>query len=91
MIGARAVDHAELIPALVCLVVGVHFFPLARLFDVPRYRLTGSALVIVAAATLITMLPLDLSAATGRAAASFGAALVLWATSSSWVGPFARA
>src|SRR5665811_552608 len=34
-------DQPALIPALVCLVVGIHFFPLVRVFDQPRYMWTG--------------------------------------------------
>ena len=82
---ARAVDRPEIIPALVCLVVGAHFFPLAGLFDAPRYRLTGGALVAVAAATLLAVPALGLPGGAWRAAPCFGAALVLWATSASWV------
>lgn len=91
VVGARAADRPEIIPALVCLVVGVHFFPLARLFGVPRYRLTGGALVAVGAAALVAVPALDLPAGAWQAVPGFGAALVLWATSASWVGPFARA
>jgi hypothetical protein len=43
--------HGDIVPVAVCLVVGVHFFPLARLFEVPLYLRTAVALCAVAAAT----------------------------------------
>jgi hypothetical protein len=43
--------HRDVVPVAVCLVVGVHFFPLARLFHVPLYHRTGVALCAVVAAT----------------------------------------
>jgi hypothetical protein len=75
-----ASGHGELIAAVVCLGVGIHFFPLRRLFNVGVYDYTGAALCVLAAATLAvatlthqppmwTMLP------------GIGAALVLYTTS----------
>ena len=48
-----ATGHSPLIPAVVCLGVGIHFFPLARLFAVPLYDRTGAALCLVAVATTV--------------------------------------
>jgi len=49
-----AVTHlTELIPAIVCLGVGIHFFPLARLFHVPIYVRTGAALCAIAVLTAV--------------------------------------
>lgn len=75
-----ATGHSQLIPAVVCLGVGIHFFPLRRLFNVPIYDRTGAVLCAIAIATaplatfahqpaLWTMLP------------GFGAALTLYTTS----------
>lgn len=74
--------HAELIPAAICLVVGIHFFPLASIFDMPPYRWTAIALCVVAAigAGLLGVT----GAATGRAVVGLGAAAVLW-VSAFWV------
>jgi hypothetical protein len=36
-----ATRNFELIPSLNLIIVGIHFFPLARLFQVPRYNITG--------------------------------------------------
>ena len=40
-------------PAANLLIVGVHFFPLARLFKVPRYTVLGAVFCIVPASILI--------------------------------------
>lgn len=89
-LGAGAADRAELIPALVCFVVGVHFLPLAGLFDVPRYRVTGGALVALAVVTFAVVPTLSLPAGAWQALPGFGAALVLWATSASLAIPATR-
>jgi hypothetical protein len=71
--------HPRLIPAIVCLGVGIHFFPLRRLFAVPIYDRTGAGLCLIAMATFV------LAPATGRPALwtivpGVGAALILYAT-----------
>lgn len=65
-------------PAAICLVVGVHFLPLAPVFDQPQYRWTAAGLVAVAAAGLVAITAAD--AATAIAIVGFGAAAVLCAT-----------
>ena len=71
----------EFIPALVALVVGLHFFPLASLFRVPLYHGTGAALCVVAVATPIAALSLGASTAVWQMMPGLGAAAILWATS----------
>jgi len=71
--------RSEWMPAVICAVVGLHFIPLARLFDVPLYYATAVALWLVGATTMIL-------GATGAAALwqplpGLGAAVALWATS----------
>ncbi|MFD0773777.1 DUF7010 family protein [Streptomonospora algeriensis] len=68
-----------LLPPVVCLIVGLHFFPLARLYDQRQYHWTGVLLTAVAAA--------GFGGATWGAgtqavlsAVGFAAALVLWAS-----------
>lgn len=51
-----AVGHPHLIPAMICLGVGVHFFPLIRLFRVPVYAVTGVAMCAVAALSAVVAL-----------------------------------
>lgn len=71
----------ELIPAAVALVVGLHFFPLATLFRVPLYHVTGAALCSVAVATPLLAAPLGAQAAAWQVVPGLGAAAILWATS----------
>lgn len=68
-----------LIAPVTCLVVGLHFFPLARIFDQPQYWSTGTLLVVVAAVGAATFLA---GAATPTTFVVVGlpAAVVLWAT-----------
>ena len=46
-------DRPLLIPVAVALIVGLHFFPLARLFHVPIYSVTGLLCVACAFASLL--------------------------------------
>jgi hypothetical protein len=77
--------HAyPMIPAAVALIVGIHFFPLARLFGVPGYWITGAllcALALAAIAGLSLSLPLDgASPYHWSLFVGIGATLVLWLT-----------
>ena len=47
--------HWELIVPLTLIVVGLHFLPLARLFQVPRYNVTGILFCVIPAATLLAV------------------------------------
>ncbi|GAA2625413.1 hypothetical protein [Streptomyces vastus] len=67
------------IPAAVCLVVGLHFLPLARSFAQPQYWWTGGLLITLALAGAVTLADGG-DAANVRLFIGFGAALVLWAT-----------
>lgn len=60
----------------VMFIVGVHFYPLARLFHVPMYYLTGTLMAGWAIAY-----PILFSAGSGDAVGGIGAGAVLWATS----------
>ncbi|MFE3070062.1 hypothetical protein [Streptomyces sp. NPDC059247] len=77
---SNASGHPEFIPVGICLVVGVHFFPLARLFDQGQYRWTAVLLTAVAVVGLV-VLAAGTSAETIRAVVGLGAAAVLWASS----------
>jgi hypothetical protein len=44
-------DLVSFIPAVVALIVGIHFFPLARLYGVRAYHVTGAALCALALVT----------------------------------------
>lgn len=69
----------QIVPPAVCLVVGLHFLPLARLFDQPQYTATAIGLCVAAVlggAVLLTGPSLEVS----RLVVGGLAALVLWAT-----------
>ena len=67
-----------MIPAAVCAIVGVHFFPLARIFDESLYAWTGALLCAVSVGGMIGLAVVDGQAS--RAVVGLGAAAVLWAT-----------
>ena len=71
----------EFIPALVALVVGLHFFPLASLFRVPLYHATGAGLCLVAVVTPLVASPLGAQTVAWQVVPGLGAAVILWATS----------
>ena len=77
---AVALAAPGLIAPVVCLVVGVHFLPLARVVDQPEYRLTGVALLVVGLAGVVVLAVAGPDAA--RALSGIGAAIALWGTSS---------
>jgi hypothetical protein len=72
--------RTDLIPLIVCLAVGVHFFPLARLFRMPIYDRTGIALCVVAVVSALAApllgLPILWTLLPG-----LGSAVILFATS----------
>ena len=80
------------IPAAVALIVGIHFFPLARLFSVPGYWITGVLLCVMALAAIAGLslgLPLDgASLYSWSLFVCIGATLVLWLTGGyvAWMG-----
>ncbi|WP_329621063.1 hypothetical protein OG357_11570 [Streptomyces sp. NBC_01255] len=77
---SNASGHPEFIPVGIGLVVGLHFFPLARLFDQRQY--TGTAVALTAVALVgLAVLAAGSSAETIRAVVGLGAAVVLWASS----------
>ena len=71
--------HARWIPAVVCVAVGLHFVPLARMFGLGLYNVTAAALCLVAAVTMV-LGATGGSPALWRLLPGFGTALVLWAT-----------
>ena len=71
------IGRQTLIPAAVCAIVGVHFFPLARIFDESLYAWTGALLLAVSVGGMIVLAAVDGQAS--RAVVGLGAAAVLWA------------
>jgi hypothetical protein len=78
--GLAKAGHPGLIPAAVCCVVGLHFLPLARVFDVRTYLLTGTLLIAVAALGA-AVYSQDPDGTLARVVVGLPAAVTLWATS----------
>jgi hypothetical protein len=62
-----------------CLVVGLHFLPLAWVFDLPGYWWSGGLLMVVALAGAV-LFAYDVDNAAIRSTVGLSAAVVLWAT-----------
>ncbi|OZB91291.1 hypothetical protein [Paenibacillus sp. XY044] len=80
----NATGHTALIPIVIALIVGIHFYPLASLFRVKFYHLTGTLLCLLALATLL-FLPVEASLGahhinTYMSVVGLGSALILWGT-----------
>ncbi len=63
-----ATHHYPLIVAIDLMIVGIHFFPLASLFRVPRYNLMG---LLFCAIPVVTVLVLPIQAHMGNALSWF--------------------
>ena len=72
--GLARVGRPDLIVCLVALAVGLHFFPLARWLPMPKYYLTGVALIVAAGLGLILPTVDRIVVVAGSAAA------ILWLT-----------
>ncbi|QIQ04185.1 hypothetical protein [Streptomyces liangshanensis] len=81
-----ATGHSEAVPAVIALAVGLHFFPLAGLFGVRFYHLTGAALCLFAVAALL-LAPLTSTPALWTLLPGLGSALTLYATAARLVQP----
>lgn len=80
----NATRHPELIPVIIAIIVGVHFIPLAPLFQVRLYYFTGALLSLLAIITLL-LVPAKVTLGEHQINAfmsvvGFGSALILWGT-----------
>jgi len=80
----NAAGHSEFIPLVIAMIVGVHFFPLAPLFQVNLYYWTGALLCLLAIGTWL-FVPAEFTLGEHRISGfmsitGFGSALILWAT-----------
>jgi hypothetical protein len=76
--------RGDLFPPAMPLVIGLHFFPLAALFQLPVYRATASAASMISMAALL--MPATVLGPDSRLVLNgvgFGA--VMWATAACWV------
>ncbi|MFJ7183232.1 DUF7010 family protein [Lysinibacillus xylanilyticus] len=77
-------NHLELFVPVMALIVGAHFFPLAHLFQVKIYYISGSLLCLISAITLVT-LPIKITWGNHQimlwwTSVGFSSALILWGT-----------
>ena len=80
----ESTNHLDLFVPVMALIVGVHFFPLAHLFQVKLYYISGSLLCLLSIITLIA-LPIRVSWGNNEIMVwwtfvGFSSALVLWGT-----------
>ncbi|MGE3911919.1 MAG: hypothetical protein AB7K36_21350 [Chloroflexota bacterium] len=68
----------SLIPATVCVIVGMHFIPLARIFDEAAYTLAGLVLCAIGLVGYGMVALVD--GPTSQVVVGCGAALTLWST-----------
>jgi hypothetical protein len=72
--------HQHWIAPLVCLIVGIHFLPLARTFAVPAYNWTGGGLIAVALLTLVLAPGFNWPDSAWLGVPTLAAAIILWFT-----------
>lgn len=77
-------NHLNLFVPVMALIVGAHFFPLASLFQVPIYYITGTLLCLLATIVMLTF-PVKIIVSDHQIMAwwvsvGFGSALILWGT-----------
>jgi len=77
-------NHLNLFVPVMALIVGAHFFPLASLFQVPIYYITGTLLCLLATIIMLTF-PVKIIISDHQIMAwwvslGFGSALILWGT-----------
>jgi hypothetical protein len=77
-------NHLDLFVPVMALIVGAHFFPLAHLFQVKIYYISGLLLCLLSAITLLTF-PVRVSWENHQimvwwTSVGFGSALILWGT-----------
>ena len=68
------IRRPDFILPTIALIVGLHFIPLARVFAVPLYCASGSAIVVVAIASFVSKPPAR------QAIACIGSGVALWVT-----------
>ncbi|MFP3663676.1 hypothetical protein SB717_00870 [Priestia sp. SIMBA_032] len=77
-------NHLNLFVPVMALIVGAHFFPLASLFQVPIYYVTGTLLCLLATIVMLTfpvkIIINDYQIMAWWVSVGFGSALILWVT-----------
>lgn len=80
----QSTNHLDFFVPVMALIVGAHFFPLAHLFQVNLYYISGSLLFLLSAITLFT-LPVRVTWGNHQimvwwTSVGFSSALILWGT-----------
>ncbi|MFJ4838149.1 hypothetical protein [Streptomyces sp. NPDC088746] len=76
---SNATGHPAFVPPAIALVVGLHFVPLARLYDQWQYKGTAALLTGVAVLGFV-LIAAGLSDGSVRAVVGLGSAVTLWAS-----------
>ncbi|NEW00474.1 hypothetical protein GYH73_000950 [Bacillus megaterium] len=75
-------NHLNLFVPIMAFIVGAHFFPLASLFQVPIYYITGTLLCLLATIVILTfpvkIIIRDHQVMAWWVSVGFGSALILW-------------
>jgi hypothetical protein len=79
VLGFITAQVPQLVPPVVCVIVGLHFFPLARLFDQPQYLWTAAGGCAAGIAGLLLLIA-GAGFETSRTVVGLGAAVTLWLT-----------
>lgn len=78
------INQTDLIPGVIAIIVGIHFLPLASLFQIKVYYATGVLLCLLALITLLlvpdTVMVGEHQILAPLSLLGFGCALILWAT-----------
>ena len=77
-------NHLNLFVPIMAFIVGAHFFPLASLFQVPIYYITGTLLCLLATIVILTfpvkIIINDHQVMAWWVSVGFGSTLILWGT-----------
>ncbi|MEM5008880.1 hypothetical protein WKH54_28000 [Priestia megaterium] len=77
-------NHLNLFVPIMAFIVGAHFFPLASLFQVPIYYITGTLLCLLATIVMLTspvkIIISDHQIMAWWVSVGFGSSLILWGT-----------
>ncbi|SIQ03667.1 hypothetical protein SAMN05878482_101150 [Peribacillus simplex] len=78
------INQTDLIPGVIAIIVGIHFLPLASLFQIKVYYATGVLLCLLALITLLivpdTVMFWEHQILAPLSLLGFGCALILWST-----------
>ena len=79
----NSTHHDEIIPLVTALIVGIHFLPLANIFRITAYYMTGTSISLLAVGALIALLFFKVTLGGLYAWATvvgLGNAVILWIT-----------